>query len=321
MQRLQRLLSGAPVLAAALLLVCGVSRADPIAVDSRPVPLDAAQPERTEVGSLVYRGGLALSSKDPRFGGLSGLLVSADGKRFVAISDVGFWMTGALRRDSHGNLAGIADVALQPLLDAAGRPFRSKYHADAESLTAAPGGGFLVGFEGKHRIVRYRRVGGPGATIAGPADLARAPSNGGLETLTTLADGRVLAITETDEVDGGVRGWIGPAPWRAFVWPSDEGFRPTDAATLPDGDVLVLERRFPFLAARIRRVDAARLGTATLAPKEIARFEGSLTFDNMEAIDARRGPGGETLVYLLSDDNQSFLQRTLLLMFELQPPS
>jgi len=34
-------------------------------------------------------------------------------------------------------------------------------------------------------------------------------------------------------------------------------------------------------------------------------------------IDARRGPGGETLVYVLSDDNANPLQRTYLLMFEL----
>jgi hypothetical protein len=42
-----------------------------------------------------------------------------------------------------------------------------------------------------------------------------------------------------------------------------------------------------------------------------------LTFDNMEGIDARRSEGGESLVYLLSDDNYSFLQRTLLLMFRM----
>ena len=33
--------------------------------------------------------------------------------------------------------------------------------------------------------------------------------------------------------------------------------------------------------------------------------------------DARRGPGGEALVYVLSDDNDNPLQRTYLLMFEL----
>jgi hypothetical protein len=49
----------------------------------------------------------------------------------------------------------------------------------------------------------------------------------------------------------------------------------------------------------------------------IARLEGSLTVDNMEGIDSRQGPGGETLVYVLSDDNANPLQRTYLLMFQL----
>ena len=33
---------------------------------------------------------------------------------------------------------------------------------------------------------------------------------------------------------------------------------------------------------------------------------------------ARRGPDGETLIYLLSDDNFSALQDTLLLLFALE---
>lgn len=297
-----------------------VASAAPFAVDSRPVPLDTADAQRTRVGALVWRGGIQISSTDPRFGGLSGLRVSADGRRFVAVADIGSWMTGALRYDERGFLVGIADVSLEPLRDAAGRPLSSKYKGDAESLTEAVDGGYLVGFEGQHRLVHYPRVGGAGQPITPPSDLHEAPSNGGVETMTTLADGRLLVITETWDVDGGTRGWLGPAPWKPLVWPTSEAFRPTDAATLPNGDVLVLERRFPFLAARIRRVAAAQLRPGvTLQPTEIARFEGSLTYDNMEGIAVRRGPSGETLLYLVSDDNQNFLQRTLLLMFALAP--
>ncbi len=42
-----------------------------------------------------------------------------------------------------------------------------------------------------------------------------------------------------------------------------------------------------------------------------------LTIDNFEALATRRGPDGEILIYLMSDDNFSFFQRTLLLMFAL----
>jgi hypothetical protein len=56
---------------------------------------------------------------------------------------------------------------------------------------------------------------------------------------------------------------------------------------------------------------------AMLDGQEIARFQGMLAFDDMERIDARRSKGGESLVFHLSDDNYSFLQRTLLLMFRM----
>jgi hypothetical protein len=39
--------------------------------------------------------------------------------------------------------------------------------------------------------------------------------------------------------------------------------------------------------------------------------------DNYEGVAAGRGPGGETVVYLISDDNTNPLQRTLLMQFRL----
>ena len=40
--------------------------------------------------------------------------------------------------------------------------------------------------------------------------------------------------------------------------------------------------------------------------------------DNMEGLAVRRGPKGETLLYMISDNNFSPFQRTVLLMFELR---
>ncbi len=73
-----------------------------------------------------------------------------------------------------------------------------------------------------------------------------------------------------------------------------EPFRPTSAADLPGGDVLVLERRFPPIGARVLRIARDDLGDATaggsprpLHPREIARFERPLTLDNFEGIAVR----------------------------------
>lgn len=93
------------------------AEAEPIAVEVRAVPLDTAAPERTTLGPLRYRGGIEIRSTDRRFGGLSGLAVSADGTRFVAVADFGYWFTGTLVYDGGGRLVGIADPSIEPLRD------------------------------------------------------------------------------------------------------------------------------------------------------------------------------------------------------------
>jgi hypothetical protein len=54
-----------------------------------------------------------------------------------------------------------------------------------------------------------------------------------------------------------------------------------------------------------------------LEGRVIAEFLPPVTVDNFEGVAVRRGEDGETLVYVLSDDNFNPDQRTLLLMFEL----
>ena len=65
-------------------------------------------PEKTRFGQMIFRGGLVLTGDHPRFGGLSGLWRSPDGRDLVAVTDNGFWLTGkpAYR---NGRLAGIGD--------------------------------------------------------------------------------------------------------------------------------------------------------------------------------------------------------------------
>ena len=99
---------------------------------------------------------------------------------------------------------------------------------------------------------------------------------------------------------------------------------PTAAARLPSGRVLVLERGFVAanleISARLVRLDAgAPRAGAVLAGEVLAVLRRPLTVDNMEGLAARPGADGRTLIYLLSDDNFSPFQRTLLMMFELDP--
>jgi hypothetical protein len=228
-------------------------------------PARSQDPERTRVGRLEYRGGLQLSSPDQRFGGLSGLLVAADGTTFVAISDEGWLITGRLLYDGAGRLAGVGGGAISPLRSQKGEPLASlgKTASDAESLARDAHGGF----EHRHRIVRYPSGAGPPSIVASPEGLDRAPANAGLEALTRLADGRLLALTEGLQTMHGVMGWVGrPSAWRVLTWRTSEGFSPTDAASLPGGEVLVLERRFPPIGVRLRLLPAAAITRGAAPP-------------------------------------------------------
>jgi len=95
----------------------------------------------------------------------------------------------------------------------------------------------------------------------------------------------------------------------------------SDAAVLVPDDLLVLERKFSWssgLAVRIRRIALAGVRAGVLVDGP-ALIEADLRqeIDNMEGLSIHRGAGGETILTLISDDNFSFLQRTLLLQFAL----
>ncbi len=297
-----------------------------VEVRAEPVLLDPNDPERREVGRLVYRAGFHLTAEHPDFGGFSGLEVDAGGG-MTAVSDRGHWLTAELLHDAGGTLTGIAPARLGPLLDDDGEPVSGRWRRDAEELAALPEG-FAVSFEGDHRLVLYRGSEGtppqgPPEPLAVPEGIAAAGDNEGLEAVTRLADGRLLILTEGLRNGDGVAGWVGHPEdgWQRLTYVLRDERQPTGAATLPGGDVLVLERSYTKAAGnrlRITRLAGeALLGGARLAGEELMLLERPLTVDNLEGIAVRQGPRGEALIYLLADDNFGDDQRTLLLQLEL----
>ena len=304
--------------------------ADAVAVKTVPVPLDAAHPDETRVGRLRYRGGLWLSSDDRRFGGFSSLrVVTRDGVPWLmAISDEGRWLSARLVHDAAGTLTGLAETEMGVLQDPEGRPLVAKEAADAESLAVMPDGSFVVGFEHQHRLWRYAanngRPEGPASPVAGPPELAQAPENGGLEAVVALRSGRLLAFTEFWVHEDRIRGWFdGPEAWKPLGYRFDGPYRPSDAALLPSGDVLVLERAYSpqrgVVGIHFRRIEQRRLKAGASLPSQLmARLAPPLLLDNFEGVDCRREPNGDTVLYVISDDNFNPAQRTLLLKFQLQ---
>ena len=315
----------AAAMVGALALACGDAFAASVSLSARPVALDPTDRTVRQVGRLHFLGGLDLRWDKPGFGGLSGLSVSADG-RLTAVTHRGRWFTARIVRNRTGRLVDLTDAALGPLLDTKGRPIKGEWR-DAEALERLPGGDWLVSFEQRHRVWRYALgTGGPQGRpvpFPTPKGIAAAPGNGGLESLTPLADGRILMLAESLKRTGGSRaGWlVGEGGVEPLGYRTERDFKPTDAATLPNGDVLILSRYFKLLGgfkARLERIPAGNIeGGAVLKGELLARFAPPLTVDNFEGVAVARDADGATLVYILSDDNFHFLQRTLLLLFRM----
>ena len=298
---------------------------DLAALEFRDAPLNeefiTLHPDLRLVGVLV------LSSPDDRFGGLSGL-VWEKGRGLSAISDRGWRITGLPDRVAPPPTK--RGVRIAPLLDEYGEKLAS-YDSDAEGAALDPRGGWLVSFEGVHRIWRYPAIDSPALKMRGAPEWDELQSNSGLEAIAAASDGSIYAIPERSGAeDEPFPVWrrSGEA-WEKLYLPRSGAFLITDAAFGPDGKLYVLERSLSLLggfAMRIRRAEVEGLPNgAHLRPQTIATLSAGSGVDNMEGLSfAPADPGplredgrDEVRLLVVSDDNYRFFQRTLLIEFRL----
>lgn len=290
---------------------------------------------------LEFTGGLVLSSPSPEFGGWSGLVTSEDGRRLFAISDRGDWMTADLLSDADAQPRGLANPMLGEIPAMGGQTLSRGRDRDAESVALLDGtlsrGTLLISFERNHRIGRFpisdRGLGAPSGYLRLAPDARRMSMNRGMEAVTVLRGGPLkgAVIAFSEEMHDAARnhtGWLWPGgpnsePQRLNLVNIGD-FAVTDAASLPDGSIIVLERRFRWLEGvkmRMRLVKAADIKPGALLDGDVL-IDADMTseIDNMEALAISRDARGQTVLTVMSDNNfNSFLQRSLLLRFVLKP--
>jgi hypothetical protein len=122
------LIAGAPLAFAIPGLAQAPSRAElpvPIVVEAQPLAaFDIRDRSNHQFGLLEFRGGLVLRSSYRNFGGISAIRVAADGARFIALSDKGWWLRGRIVYEG-ARPSAIADAEMAPILvptDGHGRP-------------------------------------------------------------------------------------------------------------------------------------------------------------------------------------------------------
>jgi len=302
-----------------------------IEVNARPIPFfDPRDHAHLRFGALEYRSGLVLTSRFRGFGGLSALRLDAKGERFIAVSDKGSWFTGRILYQGR-EMAGLGDVEAAPLLGADGRPIAARGWFDSESI-ALDGSVAYVGLERVNQVLRYDFAKGftraRAEVVPMPPAVKKLPFNKGLEGLVMVPKGlplagTLIALSERGLDDkGNLIAFLvgGPSPGQFSVRRTDN-FDISDAVVLPSRELLVLERKFSWLSGigiRVRRIALTSIAPGALVDgPSIFHADLGQEVDNMEGIDAHVTEQGETVLTLVSDDNFSLIQRTLLLQFTL----
>ncbi len=281
------------------------------------VPLQEGEPARRQVGKLLFLGGWAMRSNDPRFGGISTMRVA--GGEVTALSDAGWLFSFSLPRPGAAPLTVVSPGG--------GSGGGEKGDRDSEAL-AVHGETAWIALEGANEVERYGVRRWTREAVARPAAMKNWPGNGGAEAMLRLRDGRFVLFSESRfRPDGSTEALLfdgdptepGTAV-RAFGYAAPNHYRITDAALLPDGRMLLLHRRVGLangVSAKLAIAETAGIGDAAiLRSLEIAHLEPPLTVDNMEALSVTQ-EGGRTIVWIASDDNYIPLQRNLLLKFAL----
>jgi hypothetical protein len=275
-----------------------------------------------DLGPLEPVGAWALDSPNDDFGSYSALAALGDGS-LLAASDKGSMMHFA-PPGAPPNSVTIGYFGQDGT--------RPKWQLDIESMTRDPASGRVwQGFEGDNRIERSD-AGFGARTTAWPTAMRGWPSNSGPEAMVRLADGRFVVIAE------GTRRWFdtrGPA----LLFPADPvtgaepvafrleppaGYRAVDMAQLPDGRVLILLRKVvwglpPGFAGQLVLADPTTIRAGQPWRTEPLVDLAALPSDNYEGLAVEPDGTGGTTLWLISDDNDSLFQRTLLLRLRWPP--
>jgi hypothetical protein len=307
-----------------------------VTIRSKPIEhFRIGRPEQTRFGGLTFLGGLELLAGNRHMGGLSGLVVSPDGNRMVAVADNGLWLTADIESAPDGRPLAVTGATVAPVLGPDGRALLDRGRGDAEALALrldgdSGAGTLFVATERDHEIYAFPwplDLKAAGTALDLPAGIKRLRHNKAMEAVAFANSGplrgSLVVIAErgpgfTSDLPGFL---IGGATPGTFTVVRQDSYDATDASFLPDGDLLLLERRFTLrhgIGMRLRLLPAAEIAPGALVTGHVLMEAGfSEQIDNMEGVSVHVNAAGQTIVTLISDDNRSILQRTLLLRFRL----
>lgn len=296
----------------------------PIRDDNQRISVRQIDAAGAVTGDMTLDAAWHLRSTNRYFGSYSALVLLDDGQ-FLAASDRGRILQFAIPVDDGPQSARIGGFA--------GRDPFKKQLTDLEALVRdSETGRFWAGFEGTNTIERLEKDFRFSVKVR-PKEMQGWSSNSGPEAMTRLGDGRFLVISEGTESwgDTGFPALIFPgdpvlgADPLAFRFEPPSGFRPVDMTVLPDGRVLVLVRQFrlgipPTFHVKLVLADPAEIAEEeSWSGETVATITDPRLADNYEGVAVAKNVDGSLAVWLISDDNNATLQRTLLVKLRWNP--
>ncbi len=301
---------------------------DPTARDGAPLDLSAESLNDKQLEALTKRlpegaslfGAWELSETDPNFGGLSGLAVTGTEISLIAVTDAGGWVT------LNFSDASPAEARISYMRGADGTFLSGKTEGDAEGL-AFRDGIALVSFERDFRIEAFD-IAGCGAA-AKSVEIASLPDAFGGKSIDANSGPEALALSPDGALRFGFEGVSdslspighvlasGLAEWSGAPAPNPNGFALVgmDSVRLADG-----QARDIFLYRAFDPIRGAR-SVLSWGPGEANQLSLSrpVLTDNFEGLAAEVLANGQLRLWIVSDDNFSDLQRTLLYVFDVTP--
>ena len=234
--------------------------------------------------------------------GISGIEISDDGARFTAVSDQGWWFTGAFVRDGE-SISDITEMSIAPILASDGTPVSARRVADwsdAEGLAVFPDGRAWVAFERWPRVARYDGATGNAHWIKDHPTFYDHAENWQLEAVAVNPRGTVYAFSEKPLIEGFPIYRLAGKTWVIDGYlPEQDVFAIVGADFDENGDLYLLERKLVvglWWQNRVRRVRLDGSEDVVLWTGERDQFE------NLEGISVWRDDKGLRMT-LVSDNN------------------
>ncbi len=335
------------------------TRGETIPISAASVPLQPLRPTRTKVGDLTFVAGFHLTSTDKRFGGLSGLDVLEDGS-LLAVADNGSFIWIDLAKDGvtpvSARVAPMHNHVNRVLDGAEDGTAEGVAWNNGVALVSFDGNHQVLAYDigkcgaaARGSPIVFGPFGLPLVEAYGESRIS-VKDNAGSDALGVTSDWYLFTGIETKI------GQLSPMSARPIEQDPDFSLRVGVEAqefvgldVIPDSKrsgsarAFTLHRSFSPRAGYgvtiaetdfnrysddgmlTRRIDGeidqrARHRYIETGWRKLAEIDQLMTTDNFEGIAAKELVDGRTRLFIISDDNFSGTQRTLLIVFDLAKP-